>query len=423
MTTTIRRLASLTALMTALPAIIAPSALALGFRNPDQGARATAQGEAFIVQADDASAVYYNPAGLTQLEGTHLASGGMLILRDIRFSGPAGRSTMNDPAFTPHFYAATDAGLEQWRFGLGVNVPFGNAVDWGRNGLFQRIVTETRLTVVNIAPTVAFQLNDHLSLGASLNVYHGDTSLKNRPFAPFFPATRFKFDGDGQAVGATAGLLWKINEQHAVGAVYRSPFRINFDGRASLANPPPFPPVMPGPSSASASIQFPQSVAVGYAWRPTERLKLEVNVDWTNWDTLNTVNLRSSNPTFDASTNPDGASIPFHWKDSFFYEFGAQYRLNEHCAVRAGYIFSENSVPDSTYSPVMPDADRHVFSVGFGYDSVEPLLFKRGVLLVDIAYQYAVSETRNVSGSIHPEVNGKWRSDSHSVILTGTIKF
>ena len=66
-----------------------PEAKALGFRNADQGAAATAQGEAFIAQADDASAVYYNPAGLVQLTGTHVAGGSYLLFREIDFTGPA----------------------------------------------------------------------------------------------------------------------------------------------------------------------------------------------------------------------------------------------------------------------------------------------------------------------------------------------
>src|SRR5437899_12652878 len=82
------------------------SALALGFRDPDQDAAATGQGEAFVAQADDAAAVYYNPAGLTQLKGTTVALGAYWWLPDYRFNGVAGKDEMDKSSVLPHFYVA-----------------------------------------------------------------------------------------------------------------------------------------------------------------------------------------------------------------------------------------------------------------------------------------------------------------------------
>ncbi len=390
--------------------------LALGFRNPDQGARATGQGEAFVAQADDASAIYYNPAGLTQLEGTHVTSGGYLVFRDIQFSGAGGSDKLDDPALTPHLYLATDFGQEKWRFGFGATVPFGNEMDWG-DGPFSLIVRQSSLVVFNFQPTVAYQLNEHLSLGVGLNIYHGDTELEF-DFSPFLPGSRSKFEGDGQAVGAIVGLLWKINEQHAIGVVYRSPFAIDFEGQAQNTGAGLF----TTSASASAEIDFPQQVAVGYAFRPTKKLKLEVDVDWTNWDTLNVVTLQTADPIIAADPR---TTIPFNWLDSFYYEVGAQYDINDHWVARAGYIFSENSVPTSTFSPNLPDADRHVFSVGVGFDSKEPVIGKISVV-VEITYQYALSEDRTIptgASAASPFVDGNWESRSHAVIITSTLRF
>ena len=155
-------------------------------------------------------------------------------------------------------------------------------------------------------------------------------------------------------------------------------------------------------------INFPQSVAVGYAYRPIAKLKLEVDVEWTNWDPLNTVQLRSINPLL---TGAQG----YNWKDSFFYEFGAQYDLNEHWTVRGGYIFSENTVPDSTFTPAVPDSDRHVLSVGLGYGT------KR--MQVDVAYQYSFTVSRTVAGSPGTLSDGKWTTDGHALMVTSTLKF
>ncbi len=382
-----------------------PCALGLGFKNPDQDARATGQGEAFVAQADSPGAIYYNPGGLTQLKGTQVSSGGLISFRDIRFSGAGGTAKLDDPAYLAHLYAVSDFGLEKWRFGLGVNIPFGNDVNWGTTGPFQFAITKASLLVLNMQPTVAYQFNDHLSIGVGLNVYYGDTKQEFN-YSPFVPGSVFHFDGQGSAVGATVGLLWTINDQNSIGAVYRSPFRINFDGTATASG-------VTGPSPANATIEFPQSVAVGYALRPTRKWKLEVDVEWTNWETLNNVTLNSPNPVI--ALDPR-AVIPFNWKDSFYYEFGTQYQLNDNWTLRAGYIFSENTVPDSTFSPVLPDSNRHVFTIGAGYSNTR--------LNVDVVYLYSLSEDRTVTGSPGPGLSdGTWKSDAHSIMLTSTLKF
>jgi len=396
-----------------------PGAFALGFRNPDQDARATAQGEAFVAQADDASAIYYNPAGLTQLKGTEITSGGMLTFRDITFKGDSGtRDHVGSPAFTPHFFMATDFGLEKWRFGLGTTIPYGNSMDWG-SGPFSTLVRKSSMAVYNIAPSVAYKFNEHLSLGVDLNVYHGTTELQF-DFSPMLQGSRSKFEGDGDALGATVGLMWKINDQHTIGVVYRSPFTIDFHGQAKNKDAS----IYTTSAGASAKINFPQQVAAGYAFRPIKRWKLEADVEWTNWETLNTVRLRSDDPIV---TGDPRTTIAFNWLDSFFYEFGTQYDINKNWAARAGYIYSENSVPTSTFSPNLPDANRHVFSVGFGYDSKEKaILFSKLGLSVDLVYQYALSENRTIPAGASlasPYVDGKWESSSHAVMMTTTLKF
>ena len=388
------------------------SALALGFRNPDQDARATGQGEAFVAQADDASAIYYNPAGLTQLHGTEITSGAFLSFPDSRLQGAGSGGKMNTMAFIPHFYAATDFGATQspWRFGLGFNVPFGNSAEYPNAGPFRYLVTQASLSVLNIQPTVAYQVNEQLSVGAGLNIYRGETDLKSRVLiSPLLPDGHFHFDGDGYAFGATAGLMWKIAPQITLGIAYRSPFAINFDGTAvlttALGND--------GPHSADTSIQFPQSVAGGLAFRPTKKLKLELDVEWTNWQVLNKVVLNSPGATF------DGRTIPFDWQDSMFYELGAQYEITDHWTARGGYVFSGNTVPGNTFSPTIPDSNRHVFSAGLGYSNHR--------INVDVVYQYSLSQDRTVSIPLNDgtaaTADGTWKSDNHAVMVTSTLKF
>lgn len=416
------------ALRTAFPIILflasVHTVLGLGFRNPDQGARATGQAEAYVAQADDASAIYYNPAGLSQLDGTAVTSGGNIIFPSSRFSAGGGdNAEMNTASILPHLYAASDFGLEQWTFGVGIYIPYGNLADYGDSGRFRYTSTESILAVYSLSPAVSFEINEQLSIGAAANIYYGQVELNRMaPLSvllanPLLPDRRFNFEGNGAALGATIGLLWKPHVQHSIGVVYRSPFVIDFEGNAIIRQDPTggF-----GNSPATAEIVFPQTIAVGYAFYPVEKWKLEFDIEWTNWDTLNNVRLHSPNPGFDAATNPT-SNIPFHWQDSFFYEFGTQYQIDEHWVVRAGYLFSENSIPDRTFSASVPDSDRHVMSIGAGYGTER--------INIDVAYQYSLLMSRDVNGS--PDNNfdgtgdadGDWEGEGHAVIITSTLKF
>ncbi|HUK82021.1 MAG TPA: outer membrane protein transport protein [Verrucomicrobiae bacterium] len=393
--------------------LMSGSVLALGIKNPDQDAAATGQGEAFVAQADTPGAIYYNPGGLTQIKGTEFSSGGFVSFRDSQFRGASGNDDLNDPVYSGSFYLSSDLGQEKWRFGVGVNVPFGNASDWGNAGPFKYVVTKSNLMVINAQPTVAYKFNDHVSLGVGWNIYDGNTELERLvPFSlinPLLPDGHFRFHGDGQAFGATVGLLVTVNEHNSIGVTYRSPFSIDFHGNAAVKNDPTG---TLGRSPANAEIDFPQSVAAGYAFRPTKRLKLEVDVEWTNWETLNNVKLHSPNPAF---ANDPSSTIPFNWLDSWFYEVGAQYLIDDHWVVRAGYIYSENTVPDSSFSPSVPDANRNVFSVGLGYST--------GRVAIDLVYQYSLSEDRKVTNAGDPTVNGTWTSNANVVMVTSRLKF
>jgi long-chain fatty acid transport protein len=380
-----------------------PELFALGFRNPDQGAAATAQGNAFVAQADDATAVYYNPAGLTQIKGTEIASGGYLNFPDDKLKGGGSGAKMYSVSLIPHLYATTDFGVSKspWRFGIGVNIPFGNESVYSQSGPFTNLVTKAAMQVINIQPTVAYKFNEHLSLGAGLNVYDAYTTLNSHVLTE---DGHFHFDGGGVAVGGTAGLMWKITPQHTVGVVYRSPFTVNFKGSADV-NIPGI--ISHASNGGQGSIRFPQTVAAGYAFRPVPKLKLEADVEWTDWQPLHQLTLHAP------GSLANGKVIPFNWMDSFLYEFGMQYDVNEHWKVRGGYIYSTETVPNSSFSPSVPDSKRHVYSVGVGYATTR--------FTIDAVYQYTIAEDRTVNNG--SAADGTWQISNSAVMVTTGLKF
>jgi long-chain fatty acid transport protein len=150
---------------------------------------------------------------------------------------------------------------------------------------------------------------------------------------------------------------------------------------------------------ADADFQLPQNIVFGYSFRPTEDWNFEFNIDWTDWDTLNTVTLHQSSGKI---------ALPFNWESSFIYEFGITKKFSHGFSASIGYMYAENSVPNESFSPAIPDSNHHVFSVGVG-QTYQHLNWQ-------LAYQYTYGPERTISRGT--AVDGNYRFDSHAVNLS-----
>lgn len=375
---------------------------------PQQGARADGQAEAFAAQADDASAIYYNPAGITQLKGIQYTGGLSVFLPTWEFHGTSGQEQgMHLPSVLPYGYLTTDFGLEKFRFGFGFNNDFGLNEDWGTSGPLQTLVQRAHMYNINAAPTVAYKINDHLSIGSAMNIYYGQLeeyrSVSLGP--PPTPDGNFHFRGQDWALGATPGVMWKINDQNTIAAVYRSGYTMNYSGQARVGGGGR---TLAGPSHAWAEEKFPQSATLAYAIKPIQPLKVEADLVWTDWNAVKDITLSSDNPAFNSKT-------PSDWKSGFEYRLGAQYQLTSHWTIRGGYAFGQNAIPSDTYAPLVPDSNYHLFAAGVGYT--------RGNWTIDAAYQFIYRETRHIGDSMYGSlVDGSWDNHFNEFMMSLTIK-
>jgi len=359
-------------------ALAVPSAgLANGTRLPNQDAEATARGNAFVATADNPSAIYYNPAGLTQLPGLQVLAESYVILSRYDYI-PAGGGNRVEAKRTasvvPQFYASLTPESSPLSYGIGLYAPFGQSSDWPDNSGFRTIATYNEIRYLTLAPTVAWKLSDHLSLGAGLQINQVDADLRSGINPP--PSSdELIFKGDDTSLGYNLGLLWTINEHHVIGLSYQSRATSHFKGDVYLS---PYNLSAPG----AIDLPFPDVITLGYSWRPTANWNLEFAIDRTNWDVLNSATLSSAVAT---------VALPFDWRPSYYYEFGVTRRLADGWRVSAGYCYSENSVPDSTFNPAVSDMSRHLASLGIGRTV--------GAMSFFLTYQHSFKASRQVSGS------------------------
>jgi long-chain fatty acid transport protein len=385
-------------LITALLAVMLPAAaLANGTRLPNQNAEATARSNAFVATADNPSAIYYNPAGLTQLPGLQIQSDAYAISARYDYESPlgAGVKAKRDLAVVPQFYASFTPDNSALSYGLGVYSPFGQSSEWPDDSGFRSIATRNELVFITLAPTVAWKISDNLSVGAGLQINHVEVDLASGMFAP---GDKFRFRGDDTSFGYNLGILWKLTGHHVFGINYQSRSTSRFEGDLTLS------PFVPGSTPASVDIPFPDVITVGYSWRPAPAWNLEVAIDRTNWDLVNTPVLRS------AAIAPTGERpIPFEWKASYYYLLGVTRHLSDGWRVSAGYCYSENSIPDATFNPAVPDMNRHLASIGVGREF--------GAFALFLTYQHGFKSTRTVSGSLPNPLTGESADGRYTSVM------
>lgn len=392
-------------------ALSAPSAFSLGFRITDHNAEATARGLAFAATADNPSAVYYNPAGITQLEGTRALLGSyMVTLREKVDPSAAGVSsftnTNNEVQFAPHFFVTTKAPGSPFAFGLGVYAPYGLGMEYPDDTPFRTVARKGKILYVAINPVVAWKIHDTLSIAAGPSVNYGTAELQQGVLAV---GDTFKFKGDGVSYSFSAGLKWDPHRMHHFGITYHSAAVIEFSGHSTLRTDPftvatpfgPFPVAgIDRREEAEARFHIPQNIVFGYSFTPTPDWNFEFNADWTDWNELNTVTLRQQ--------RSGDIALPFNWQSSWFWEFGVTRKFPHGWQASVGYIWSENSVPDESFNPIIPDSNRHVLSAGFGQ--------KREHFNWNIAYQWAYGPTRTISRGT--SFDGDYRAHGNSLNLT-----
>lgn len=405
---------------------IACTAKGTGFDLPDQDAYAIGRGMAFVATADNPSAIYYNPAGITQLQGNNLRMGVFGISLEPTYESPSGESFDNDEKLhgIPQFYYTRSLDNIPVSFGVGFYAPFGLGVQWPQDTGFRTLAIESKMAYYTANPVIAWRVLPGLSIAGGLQVSYAKVDLHQGMVWPEQNFDSFRFKADAWDVGYNVGILWKVHEKLYLGGTFRSEGTMGLSGHTEFFNREAFPPglgVVPAfPEqrvAADADFPTPMKFIVGISYRPTPKWNIEFNADYTDWSGLNTINLKQSHAF--PPLLPESIPLVLEWEPTWYYEFGVTRFIGENWLASAGYILNENSMPDANYSPFVADQERHFFSVGVG--------FRGRRYDVDLAYQFGYGPDRTVSGSaasaIGQTADGTYSFISHAVALSATLRF
>jgi long-chain fatty acid transport protein len=392
-----------------------------GFQTGTQNARAMGMGSAFVGMASDASAIYFNPAGLTNVKGLNILAGTTLIMPALDFTGPTPLTTKNssvDRTFTPiNFYAAYGMG-NGFAFGVGVNNPYGLGTEWPATWIGKRLGVKTELRTFYITPTLSYQVSNNFSIGAGFSYIVSDVlfnqaaDLPAIPLAPGVnlpaaPNVGINLEGDGDAAYTfVVGLLFKASDDVSFGVSYRHSAEINFNGDLTFKNLPAKPTGFPVGHSdlfpqgkGKASLTMPFDLRAGVSFNATKDLTFNADFMYVGWDSYKelAVDFEKNSAAW------TDIKIPKNWENSIGIKVGGEYRMDQ-WAFRAGYVFDGSPIPTKYMDPTLPGSDRHEFTLGLGFQVTPSVRF-------DAAYQY-ISFTNEVKDSAIP-FNGKYENSTN----------
>jgi len=388
-----------------------------GYQLPDQSVRAVGMADAFTAVADDASAVWYNPAGIAFQQAPKISLGAVdIYIPPVDFVSNAGNPLLpsatrarskRQNAVVPHLYMSYASPTSDLSFGLGVNSPFGLETDWTGTAL-ANASTFSRILMVNVNPTLAYKITDHLAIGIGLDyAYVKDVDLNN---------TILTQHGHGDGWGGNIGILYQ-QPLFSLAATYRTQIAVQLNGTASSR--------LGGAASAATSIKLPDMVNIGIAFHPTSSLTISIDADWTNWGKYDQIALNYSSPI----TIPTGLPLPpvigvrsivvqKQWHATISPKIGLSWRMNHAIAFRLGYSFDPSPVNDIYASPDLPINDQHNFAAGFSMQVSPQFAY-------DLAYMYALQTTLHQTAPTGADAlgNGTYKGRAHLFGIGGRYTF
>lgn len=365
------------------------SAAASGFALIEQSA--SGMGNAFAggaASAEDASTIFFNPAGMSRLDGKQIVVAAHAIRPSAKFTNTASTTALlqttlggaggdaGDWALVPNAYFAMEVN-PQMSFGLGVNVPFGLQTNYDATWMGRFQAVKSKLETINLNPSISYQVNDSFSVGAGLNYQQikGDLSAAVNYSAAAFVAGGAPLLGaiggagvEGQSLikgtdsawGYNLGMLFNPNPDTRIGLAYRSKIKYNLAGTVTFTNRPALLAAGIPDGNVSLAIDMPDSFSASAFHRLNGKWDIMADATWTGWSVLQQLKIDRTNGT-------NLLTVPENWRDTWRVSVGANHHYNDQWTARVGLAYDQAPVSDAFRTARIPDSDRTWLALGGQY--------------------------------------------------------
>lgn len=386
------------------------SVFASGFAIIEQSVSGLGNAFSGGASAEDATTVFFNPAGMTLLEGQQLVSAAHVIVPSTKFKattatnalgGDLGDNNGGDGGvvgLVPNLYY-TNKLSDKLAIGLGINAPFGLATKYDKEWVGRYHAVESDVMTININPAIAYKLNDKLSIGAGLNIQYIDVLLSSMidgglvgvmagsAIAP----SQFENDvyaentADDWSLGYNLGAIYEFTPNTRIGIAYRSEIKHNLKGEVDTNIPTSLttttfhldPPGIDVPLSVlfpdqnvHGEITLPATASLSFFSQVNDRLAVMADITWTEWSSFKELTIYFDG---DGIANSGSTTTTENWDDTWRYSIGTTYQATESLKLRGGLAYDETPISDDYRTPRIPGEDRFWVSLGCGYQITESI--------------------------------------------------
>ena len=353
-----------------------------GFQLNQHGAKASGMSGAFTAVANDPSAVYWNPAGLSYIKGTNFMLSSHFVSPSSGFRGispSVEEFKVAKRTFYPSNFFASHSFDENWAAGIGFTVPFGLGTKWDDNWIGRYLALETELQIFTLTPTVSYRITDDLSVGAGFVFSFANVLIRQKVSqTPFEGDAKISLEGkDKSAFGFSFGLMYKATEDLTLGAAFQSNIDYDFNGSATTEGAKQLLDAKRLPmGDVVAKLKTPFNLAIGAAYQVTEDWLISTDFQYVGWSSYDTLKVDFVDPAY-----PDIAS-PRSYHNSFVIRFGTDYKLSDDFSIRGGVYYDKKPVDDDMVAPSLPETDRIGFTIGAEYKLMDNLSLRGSFLYI-----------------------------------------
>jgi long-chain fatty acid transport protein len=354
-------------------------AFAAGYQINLQGLRQLAMGGSGTAIAWDASTIFYNPGGLSELDHIQAQASMIAVMPTTEFVQGSYTASTQSQVFTPFnvYVGGPVAYKSRVNWGIGIYTPFGTGVKWEENWAGRYMVTNIQLKTVFFQPTASFRINDYVSVGAGFIYAMGNMQLnRNLPLQnQNLLDGKADLNGDAHGIGYNLGVQVKPSYRVTLGVNYRS--RVNMkvnQGNVQFTVPNALTNQFPL-TSFSSELPLPSVTSIGIGYKLTDELTVQGDFNFTSWSAY-------ENLSFDYAQNTSllqDTREERNYQNTLSFRLGGHLEVSDKVALMIGGAWDPSPVRDGIVTPDLPDANRWLATGGITYKPAEKLTLMAAV--------------------------------------------
>lgn len=404
-------------------------AAAAGYQTQSESVAAQGYANANGAEAVDASTLFFNPAGMSRLDGDNVSGAVTLLAPDLKYtdegskhftgasvSGQANTGNVADKLVEPSFYY-THQISDRWHVGIGVFSPYATKLDYGTNWVGRYAIENFSIKSYDINPSISFKLDEHNSFGIGVTAEYMKLSLQKAVDLPGYISSlssaqaiaiasqitaaggnasllssvkdgTSRVSGDDWGYGFNLGYLYQLDDATRFGLAYRSAIHHNLRGTAdwdfSGSTTDPVTNALltslAGKVNSAASIVMdtPETLSANFYRDLSATWSIMGDITWTRYSRLQAIDISY------IGTSSGDTTIQQKWKDTYRLSLGVGYRYSDRLRLKAGIAYDQSPLANSSLtSAALPNGDRYWFSLGANY-KITPRSS------IDFAYTYVL---------------------------------